>query len=127
MRWSGWGLAFLVLVLAVSSSCGSSSGTAYCDSADPTEAAFALTLLNDTAKPIAVQQCDVRCSRTYETDKLAPGGRVKVNTSACGVHNWWMVKTADNGLIGCLDLYYTSKEPEVVVSVSRTVPCPVVS
>ena len=125
MRLSGWGLASVVLVLAVSSSCGSSSGTAYCGSADPTEATFALTLLNDSAKTITVQQCDVSCSQTHETDKLAPGGRVKVNTSACGVDNWWMVKTADNGLLGCLNLYYTRKEPDVVVPVSRTVPCPV--
>jgi hypothetical protein len=125
VRLSGWGLAFLALVLAVSFSCGSSSGTAYCDSVDPTEASFAVTLVDDTAEAITVQQCDVSCSQTHETDKLVPGGRVKVNTSACGVDNWWMLKTADNGLIGCLNLYYTRKEPDVVVPVSRTVPCPV--
>src|SRR5215469_4718253 len=106
---------FLVLVLAAPA-CG--SGPASCNSIDPTEAAFPVTLLNDTGLPVIVIQCDVTCAETHQMDPLAAGARVTVNTDGCGVDKWWLIRGGGRTL-GCVDLLFYSKQDDVVVPLSR--------
>jgi hypothetical protein len=90
---------------------------------DPTEDTFAVTLRNDTAAPVLLKQCDVKCYEFGEQDRLAPGGTVRVNTTAAGSANWWVVEDGGGRLLGC-NLQYNHKQVGVVVNVSGTVACP---
>jgi hypothetical protein len=67
---------FVPLVVALA---GAASGFTGCD---PTEASFAVTLLNDTQRPLIANQCGNGCgSSATEKHALTPGQSVAVNTS----------------------------------------------
>jgi len=93
-------------------------------SIDPTEHAFTVTLHNDTASTIVVQQCDAKCNSFHEKDRLQPGGSVRVNTSSDGAANWWAVTDSSGRTLGCLPLTDHHKVDGLVVDVSSYTACP---
>ena len=92
---------------------------------DPTEQAFTVTIHNDLSEPVVLKQCDTVCGPNFhETDRLAPGASVPVNTSSENVPNWWVVVGNDGKPLGCLNLLYDHKAPDVVLNTSQMTACP---
>jgi uncharacterized protein YuzB (UPF0349 family) len=111
-----------LFVLLVGTLAGAASGFTGCD---PTEASFAVTLLNDTQRPLIANQCGNGCgSSATEKHTLMTGQSVAVNTSSENVDNWWRIATTSGRTVGCLDLLYDHKQSHVVVRLSAVRACP---
>ena len=92
---------------------------------DPTEQAFPVTIHNDLSEPVVLKQCDTVCGPNFhEIDRLEPGASVPVNTSSENVANWWVVVGNDGKQLGCLNLLYGHKAPDIVVNTSQMTACP---
>lgn len=91
---------------------------------DPTSSVFTLAVENDTSSTVVLKQCDVACNAFHEEDRLSPGERVNVNTSAADVPNWWLIADMHGTVLGCLNLQYSHKITGLVVHVSSMGTCP---
>jgi hypothetical protein len=90
---------------------------------DPTADTFAVTLRNDTAAPVLLKQCDVKCNEFHEQHRLGPGGIARANTGIDSP-NWWLVQDNSGKVLGCLKLLYHQREVGAVVNVSAVTLCP---
>lgn len=96
-----------------------------CDSIDPTAQAFAIDFHNDLAKTVEIKSCgDDSCDSFNYSDTIDPGDLHSENISDRNVLRRWLVADEDGNTLGCLPLQFEQKESDVVVDVSRAVPCP---
>ena len=91
---------------------------------DPTTQAFQVTLHNDSDAAVVVYQCGITCATFHTMRRLSAGEDLSANASANNVDNYWEVKTVSGGILGCLDLKYDHKIPQLIVDTSVVAPCP---
>jgi hypothetical protein len=92
---------------------------------DPTESTFAVRIVNDRPVSVELRQCrDTHCGGIAETDSLAQGESVEVNTSASDAPNWWIVENDTGQRLGCLNLQYDRKINNLSLGLAQLVPCP---
>jgi hypothetical protein len=84
---------------------------------------FRVAIVNDTAAPVVVRDCDGYCSSSLLTCDLQPGESAPINRAA-KIHKLFSVTTPAGGQIGCLDLYYKTPQPGAQARVSQATPCP---
>jgi hypothetical protein len=84
---------------------------------------FHVSIVNDTASPVVVRNCDSFCSSSLLAFDLQPGGSVPVNRTT-NDHDYWSVTTPTGGHIGCVDLFFRAPQPGASVPVSGAGPCP---
>ena len=82
-----------------------------------------VTIRNDEAVTVTVEQCDVRCNEIHRTETLPPGATVMVNTSTGGDPNYWIVLVGGRN-VGCVDLLENGYHTGDVFDVTHTVRCP---
>jgi hypothetical protein len=107
--------AFAALAMAVTG----------CESIDPTEQAFSISLLNDLGRPVALKLCaDDGCHSFNYTDTVKPNESYPENISDRELLTRWLVADQQGRVLGCLPLRFNGKFDGVVVRLSQKVPCP---
>jgi hypothetical protein len=82
-------------------------------------------LENDLDRPVVIRQCDLDCSqKLHDKHLLLPEESVVVNSSARGVHNWWLILDEDGKKIGCVDLLFYSPNRNAERDLSSFSTCP---
>jgi hypothetical protein len=97
-----------------------------CDSIDPTEQFFTISFVNDLPGPVTLKTCsDDACTHfTPGTVRLDAGERSQDGISDRDFLTRWAVLGADGQKLGCLPLQFNARYADVVVLLSRKVPCP---
>jgi hypothetical protein len=100
-------------------------GVSACDSVDPTEQFFAISFLNDTARPITLRACsDDNCRKFVDSAKIAPGRTYADNISDRDILTRWRVEDGHGRVMGCLPLRFHGKWADVVLRASQAEVCP---
>jgi hypothetical protein len=94
-------------------------------SCDPTEDAFAISVLNDTSRPVLVEKCESPgCHSVYERNELSPTKSHLTNIGRGGGTIWFRFSDGAGNTLGCTAAKYASKVPNVVLRVSAATHCP---
>jgi hypothetical protein len=93
-------------------------------SCDPTEDVFAVSIANDSAQTVTLKQCDSTCQTVHHTYTIRPGSSVTVNATSENLDEYFSVSNPAGNLLGCLNLKYATKEPNVRVPISSARACP---
>ena len=80
-----------------------------------------VTVVNDTARHVVVEQCDLTCAETHDHAYLAPGQTWKVNASDENLDEYIEVVDSTQPQTACLDLKYPNPRPTATANVSRAV------
>src|SRR5262249_6186750 len=83
---------------------------------------FSVSIVNDTAGPVVVRDCNDYCSSSPIELHLAPGAGAPINRVATQ-HKSFSITSSSGDHIGCLDLYYTAPQPGARALVSTAAPC----
>lgn len=84
---------------------------------------FRVYIQNNLAEPVVVRDCDSYCSSSALDLNLSPGASAPINRIANDPK--FFSVTSDSGQhLGCLDLYFSKRQPGASVPVSGTVQCP---
>jgi len=83
---------------------------------------FEVSIVNDTAVPVVVRDCDDYCSSSPIKLVLAPGASAPINRTT-GEHKTFSITTASGARVGCLDLYYETPQPGARALASHATPC----
>ena len=84
---------------------------------------FPVSIVNDTRDSVIVRGCESFCSSALLTFDLPPGGSTVVHRTT-HQHKRFSITTAAGGHVGCVDLFFTSPQPDARVLVSGATPCP---
>jgi hypothetical protein len=96
-----------------------------CQSVDPTEQFFNISLVNDTSQAVVLRQCDdTGCTKLGDAATVQPGSALIRSISDRGYTTRWAVLSVKGRRIGCLPLRFTVRYDVLKVPVSRSVPCP---
>lgn len=96
-----------------------------CDSIDPTAQSFAISFRNDLGKTVELKLCaDDQCESFDYSNTIQENEDYPENISDRNVLTRWLVSDASDHIIGCLPLRLNGKYKDVVVPISRVVPCP---
>jgi len=84
---------------------------------------FPVSIVDDTAAPVVVRDCDDYCRSSLLSFDLQPGTSVSINRTT-NMHKRFSVTTPAGGRIGCVDLFFETAQPGTRVLVSQAAPCP---
>lgn len=84
---------------------------------------FTVSIVNDTAAPVVVRDCSDFCGSSPLVFNLQPGQSVPIHRTT-NQHKYFSVTSPAGGHLGCVDLYFTSPQPDAEVPVSQARQCP---
>lgn len=112
-RWGlGWRLLLLPLLLL---------GLVGCD---PTEDAFSVSVVNDSAHSVTLRQCDATCQTVYYTETVAANASASFNASSENVDEFVSVTDASGNRLGCLNLKFQTRQAGARIPISSAKTCP---
>lgn len=91
---------------------------------DPAPYRFNATILNNTPGTVVLRGCEPQgCAIFYEPTSLQPDEKVDITTSADDSPHWWVISDRTGETMGCLNLQFTKKVPDLVVPISNLQLC----
>ena len=112
------GLPSRVLVVAVLVVAVSPSGPA-----GAAGRSFRVSIKNDQPEPVIIRDCNSYCSSASINLDVPPGARMFVNRTA-RTNRYFAITTDSGAHLGCIDLYFNSRQPGASIPVSAAVQCP---
>lgn len=100
-------------------------GLSACASVDPTDPSHFVDVqvVNDTASPVELIQCDTSCSTLHDRQRLEAWASTTVNVSNEGIEVGYLIQTLRGKELGCMYMSYDHVKQPAPLAISSMGRC----